>query len=218
MRLQSRLIACVARCALGILGLAACDAGPPGGATASGSEAPEGWESLGERAGALRLYYQYVDSGGGVRFVERLEEVPESWRDKVGFVKLDVPPPLSPLDAERQRSARAARGVNGQIAAARAAAARGTLAAPARPTAREREPEASNTLVLYSADWCPICLRAKDYLDDRGIDYEERDVDEPEWKQELVAKTGRRAIPVFEFGGRILSGFRPEALERLIGR
>ena len=128
-----------------------------GAAEQATGEAPEGWESLEDEGKAVRLYYQFVDEKRQVRFVERLEDVPPELRATVGFVKMAVPPPLSPGDAARARRSRSGGG------STRVASATGGDAA----------------VVLYSADWCGACRKAKRYLTKRGIDFEERDIDEP---------------------------------------
>lgn len=182
-------------------GLLACDAGTR---TASGeaepeirAERPEGWESLEDEGSATRLYYQFVDPSGGVRFVERLEEVPERWRANVGFVKLDVAPPLTPGDAARARESQVARAGGVQRVSAGASSAR---------------------VVLYSADWCGACRKAKRYLTRKGVAYEERDVDDPAVAAELLRKTGSRSIPVIDVDGRVLTGFSAGSYDALIER
>lgn len=50
-----------------------------------------------------RVYYQYTDESGAVRFVQSLLEVPEAWRDRAGRVELAAPPPTSPAEARMLR-------------------------------------------------------------------------------------------------------------------
>lgn len=52
-------------------------------------------------------------------------------------------------------------------------------------------------VVLYGADWCPDCRRAKSYLNDNRINYQFIDVDEHEWATEKVESinNGKRIIP-----------------------
>ena len=159
------------------------------------AERPEGWESL-ESGSAVRLYYQFVDARGNVRFVERLEDVPESWRANVGFVKMDGPPPLSPAQAAESRRQRLAK--SGGVTIAKASA--------------------GSNIILYSAEWCGACRKAKRYLGRQGVDFELRDIDNPAAARELQAKTGRRAIPVLEVGGRIVTGFSAKAYDALLDK
>jgi glutaredoxin len=147
---------------------------------------------------AKRLYYQFIDQRGRVAFVERLDDVPAAWRSKVGFVEMDSPPPLSPAMAEQTRKARYASNARPGPGGERVAA---------------RMP---STVVLYSADWCGWCKKAKRHLDGLGINYEIRDIDVPANLDDLVAKTGQRGIPVLDVGGRIVTGFSPDQYDELI--
>jgi glutaredoxin len=143
---------------------------------------------------ATRIYYQFIDTQGRVRFVERLGDIPAQWRDRAGFVEMDAPPPLSPMDAQQTRANRYA----------------GT------PTRAVSRPSTPGALLFYTADWCPWCRKAKAHMDREGIDYEPRDIDDPAMLAELVQKTGQQGVPVFDVGGRILTGFDPDRLGQLI--
>lgn len=129
--------------------------------------------------GQMRIYYQFVDARHQVRFVERLEDVPEQWRERVGFVELAGPPPMTPADARR------------------ATAASGGPSGGVPPS----------SIILYSADWCGYCRQAKRDLNQRGIPYALRDVDVPAAKAELLAKTGGKGIPALDVDGRMLRGY-----------
>ncbi len=52
-------------------------------------------------------------------------------------------------------------------------------------------------VVVYSADWCPDCRRAKSFLDDNKINYLAIDVDKYEWATAKVESinNGKRIIP-----------------------
>ena len=50
-----------------------------------------------------RVFYQYTDESGDVRFVQSLLEVPEAWRDRAGRVELAAVPPTSPAQARMLR-------------------------------------------------------------------------------------------------------------------
>jgi glutaredoxin 3 len=165
------------------------------------AQAPAGWQSIEGAEAARRLYYQFVDAAGQVRFVERIEEVPEECRDSVGFVKLDVAPPLSPAAARRARDTQLAR----------RGGARGPAGASAAAGGAPR-------VVVYYADWCGACRKAKRYLSRKGVPFEARNVDDPAVAAELRGKTGARSIPVIDVDGRILTGFSPAALDALLDR
>jgi glutaredoxin len=69
---------------------------------------------------------------------------------------------------------------------------------------------------LYTTRWCPDCWRTKQFLKERGIRYEEVDVDEDTDAEDLILRVndGRRKIPTIEVHGRYFacSPFDPEQL------
>jgi glutaredoxin len=83
-------------------------------------------------------------------------------------------------------------------------------------TVATREPSGPN-IVLYSAAWCGACKKAKRHLARRGVDFEERDVDQPRYAEELRRKTGRKSIPVLDVDGRVVTGFNASTYDQLIG-
>jgi len=63
-------------------------------------------------------------------------------------------------------------------------------------------------VTVYSADWCPFCSRAKALLDQRGIPFEEVNVDRiPGFREKLVEMTGRMTVPQIMIGGEPIGGF-----------
>ncbi|MGH7240177.1 MAG: glutaredoxin family protein, partial [Candidatus Saccharimonadales bacterium] len=50
----------------------------------------------------------------------------------------------------------------------------------------------AKSVIVYSATWCAFCHAAKQYLDKRGIKYEDRDVESKrEWMEEATGKSGQ---------------------------
>ena len=60
---------------------------------------------------------------------------------------------------------------------------------------------------MYTTTWCGDCRNAKRFLDERGIAYEEIDIERHEGAAEYVmrANGGKRRVPTFEVGGRAFS-------------
>jgi glutaredoxin 3 len=67
-------------------------------------------------------------------------------------------------------------------------------------------------ITIYSANWCAFCHAAKDYLDKKGVQYVEKDVEaDPANAREAVDKSGQTGIPVIDIDGTIIIGFdRPK--------
>ena len=179
----------------------------PDGEAESAAQAPppdSDLTSLGPGA-ETRIYYQFIDDRGSVRFVERLQDVPEAWRDRVGYLELDSAPPLSPADAQRVRDDRYARANPNRRAGA-------TPGGSGSAMDRFDQP----TVLLYYADWCGYCKKARRHLDGKDVEYELLDVDRPAIKEELVQKTGQRGIPVIEINGRVMKGYNAQRLDEML--
>ena len=153
--------------------------------------------------GAKRVYYQFIDDRGAVRFTDRLDSVPAQWRDRVGFVETDTSPPMTPLAAAETRQRRFAANSN---------FARTSRRLDLSAVASRNQPR----VILYSASWCGWCRKEAAYLDAKGVDYELRDIDSSWALEELLAKTGGKTVPVLDVDGRILTGFSAEGIDKLL--
>lgn len=71
---------------------------------------------------------------------------------------------------------------------------------------------------MYTTMWCPDCRRAKAFLRERGIGFEEINIEETEGAAETVVahNGGKRKVPTFEVEGRYFacSPFDPQLLRR----
>jgi glutaredoxin len=80
------------------------------------------------------------------------------------------------------------------------------------------------TLIVYSASWCSDCRRAKLWLSEHRIPYQEIDIETvPGAAEELVHRTGKRTIPQFVVDGEWFQPYVPgeglkyEEMARLLG-
>ena len=74
-------------------------------------------------------------------------------------------------------------------------------------------------VVVYTSPTCPYCTMVKEFLSQRGISFEERDVSrDPSYAQELVSSTGQMGVPVTIIDGQIVVGFDRGRLERLLSQ
>lgn len=62
-------------------------------------------------------------------------------------------------------------------------------------------------LTMYTTAWCSDCRRAKLFLKERGIAFQEVNIDQSPDAEALVLRVnhGRRKIPTFEVEGRYFS-------------
>lgn len=65
----------------------------------------------------------------------------------------------------------------------------------------------TSKVILYSAPWCAFCKTEKQYLDSINIEYVVKDIEEDEGAmEELIAKSGRKSVPVTDIDGVIIHG------------
>ena len=71
---------------------------------------------------------------------------------------------------------------------------------------------------VYSTATCPYCIKAKQFLKDNNIEFENIDVGEnPEKAQEMVDKSGQMGVPVLDIDGKIILGFDKDAIKESLG-
>jgi len=72
-------------------------------------------------------------------------------------------------------------------------------------------------VTVYTSPTCPYCTMVKEFLSQRGIDFQERDVSrDPSYAQELMNSTGQMGVPVTIIDGQVVVGFDRGRLEQLI--
>lgn len=73
-------------------------------------------------------------------------------------------------------------------------------------------------VTVYSTNSCPWCVKAKEFLKENNIEFEEKDVSEDEAaKNELVKKSGQMGVPVIIVEGNDpIIGFDVEALKKAL--
>jgi glutaredoxin-like YruB-family protein len=79
--------------------------------------------------------------------------------------------------------------------------------------------DAAKKIIVFTQATCPPCHALKDYLTQKGIQYEERDVGrDPAAVQELVNTYKSRTTPTLVVDGEVIVGFDPERLDQLLGQ
>jgi len=80
------------------------------------------------------------------------------------------------------------------------------------------------TILVYSAPWCPDCRTAKRFLTRHNVPFQEVDIEsDPAAAEEVIRRTGKRAIPQFVIDGEWVQPYRPgegflyEEMSELLG-
>lgn len=67
-------------------------------------------------------------------------------------------------------------------------------------------------VILYGTAWCGYCAKMRDFMDAKGIDYFEYDIEKSqEGQQQYLAMNGR-GIPLLLVKGEVVRGYDPERL------
>jgi glutaredoxin 3 len=71
---------------------------------------------------------------------------------------------------------------------------------------------------VYSTPACPYCIRAKQFLTDNNILFENYDVSGDQQKaEEMIQKSGQMGVPVLDIEGEIIVGFDKEKIKAALG-
>lgn len=63
-------------------------------------------------------------------------------------------------------------------------------------------------VVMYTSEYCPYCVRAKELFNSLEIEFEEISVtDYPEKREELIQKHNWMTVPAIFFDGELIGGF-----------
>jgi len=71
---------------------------------------------------------------------------------------------------------------------------------------------------IYSTATCPYCIRAKQFLKENGVFFDDIDVaNNKAAAEEMVRKTGQMGVPVLDIEGEIIVGFDREKIKQTLG-
>ena len=187
---------------LGGPGLApeAADAAVAGAAPAGGDAGGTRAGHRGPARGSGPTFYTYTDEHGGTHYVQHAARVPDRYRRGASTIELES-----------------------HVIRPTASAPSGGQAQPARPAfafdpdQKQVRRQARADVVVYTAPWCGWCRKTLAWLDERGVDYENRDIEsDPAYREELIRKTGNASIPMVEVDGEQIRGFSPRRMRELL--
>jgi len=74
-----------------------------------------------------------------------------------------------------------------------------------------------NKVKIYSTPSCIYCFSLKEFLKERGVEFEDIDVSRDEKAaEEMIKKSGQMGVPVIEIDGKLVVGFDKEKISRLL--
>ncbi len=65
-----------------------------------------------------------------------------------------------------------------------------------------------NKVQIYTSSYCPYCIRAKQLLDSKGVEYNEVNLDKnPEKMLETMQMLNWRTVPIILIGDELIGGY-----------
>ncbi|MFA6426860.1 MAG: glutaredoxin domain-containing protein [Candidatus Magasanikbacteria bacterium] len=74
------------------------------------------------------------------------------------------------------------------------------------------------SVAVYSTPTCPYCVLAKQYLQERSIEFVDYNVAHDQDKaREMIEKSGQMGVPVLDVNGTIIIGFDKMRINMALG-
>lgn len=72
---------------------------------------------------------------------------------------------------------------------------------------------------FYGKEGCTPCVWVKDFLNTRGITFEEVNVSfEDPYREQVIAVSGQPGVPVVVIDGHVIVGYQPDEMEYYLTR
>lgn len=70
---------------------------------------------------------------------------------------------------------------------------------------------------IYSTPTCPYCVTLKNFLKEKGIEFQDVDVSmDHKAAEEMINKSGQMGVPVADIDGQIVIGFDKEKICKIL--
>ena len=167
--------------------------------TAAGDVAEE--SSDGDASGTS--IYKVVEPNGTVRFTSDLSSVPPEQRPKAQRLAMSRSKP--------------APGPRAGIALPKLPLPFAKQAPAAQPPAARARGD-RHEVVVYTTSWCGWCKRTRAWLDARGVDYENKDVERDDGAAAEMRDLagGDSGVPVVVIDGEVIRGFNESRMKTLL--
>ena len=74
-------------------------------------------------------------------------------------------------------------------------------------------------IIVYSTPSCPYCNLVKDYLKEKDVEFEEKDVSQDRAAaRQMIEKSGEMGVPQIDINGKIIVGFNRDAIDQELRR
>lgn len=73
-------------------------------------------------------------------------------------------------------------------------------------------------VIVYSSNTCPYCTLAKDYLEEKGVEYTEKNVQTDKVARQELMAMGHMGVPVLVIEGEEIVGFDKDKIDQLLSK
>jgi len=71
---------------------------------------------------------------------------------------------------------------------------------------------------VYSTPMCPYCIRAKQFLKENAVSFEDIDVSSDQAAaEEMIKRSGQMGVPVIDIDGELIVGFDKDKIKKALG-
>lgn len=71
-------------------------------------------------------------------------------------------------------------------------------------------------VLVYSSNTCPYCTLAKNYLEEKGVSYTEKNVQTDKEARNELMQMGHMGVPVLVIDGEEIVGFDKDKIDELL--
>ncbi|MBC8590225.1 glutaredoxin family protein [Wansuia hejianensis] len=73
-------------------------------------------------------------------------------------------------------------------------------------------------VLVYTSNTCPYCTLAKNYLDEKGVEYTEKNVQTDSGARQELMAMGHMGVPVLVIDGEEIVGFDKDKIDTLLDK
>ncbi|MCF6459468.1 glutaredoxin family protein [Clostridium sp. Cult3] len=73
-------------------------------------------------------------------------------------------------------------------------------------------------VVIFTSNTCPYCVAAKGYLDEKGVNYTEKNIQTDKDARKELMNMGHMGVPVLLIDGEEIVGFDKAKIDQLLDR
>lgn len=71
-------------------------------------------------------------------------------------------------------------------------------------------------VTIYTSNTCPYCVSAKNYLEEKGVEYKEKNIQTDKDARKELMSMGHMGVPVLVIDGEEVVGFDKEKIDSLL--